>query len=121
MTIQEVVAELGEPENRQGHILNYLRFGFSVIPSKDNIVRVVMCGDAEAADSPLVEAFKGHLKEGIGMKSSRADVIKAFGQPTTIKPWQPGQEQLEYKSLGLTFTLENEKVFHIIVDFRKLK
>ena len=119
MTIQKVVAELGEPDNRQGRILNYLRFGFSVIPSKDDIVRVVMCGDSEVADSPLVTSFQGRTKEGIGMKSSRADVIKAFGQPTTVKPWQPGQEQLAYKSVGLTFTLEKDKVFHIIVDFRK--
>ena len=119
MTIQKVVAELGEPDNRQGHILNYLRFGFSVIPSKDDIVRVVMCGDSEAADSPLVTAFQGRTKEGVGMKSSRADVIKAFGQPTTIKPWQPGQEQLVYRPAGLTFTLEKDQVFHIIVDFRK--
>ena len=119
MTIQKVVAELGEPDNRQGRILNYLRFGFSVIPNKDDIVRVVMCGDSEVADSPLVTSFQGCTKEGIGMKSSRADVIKAFGQPTTVKPWQPGQEQLAYKSVGLTFTLEKDKVFHIIVDFRK--
>jgi len=53
------------------------------------------------------------------MESSRGDVMKAFGQPTTAKPWNPGQEQLEYKPLGLTFTLEAGKVINIIVDFRR--
>jgi hypothetical protein len=68
-----------------------------------------------------VKTFKGHTKEGIGMESSRADVVRAFGQPTTAKPWNQGQEQLEYKDLGLTFTLESGKVMNILVDFRMAK
>ncbi len=116
MTIPEVVAALGEPDSRQGLILNYQRLGFSVVPSRDNIVRVVMCGDAGLLDSPLVKAFKGRTKEGIGMGSTRAEVLKAFGQPTAVKPWGAGQEQLSYQALGLKFTVEAGKVFHIAVQ-----
>jgi len=51
------------------------------------------------------------------------EVIKAFGQPTTAKPWNSsekftGHEQLEYKPPGLRFILEDKKVINIMVDFR---
>jgi hypothetical protein len=58
-------------------------------------------------------------KEGIGIDSSRDDLIKAFGQPTSAKPWATDQEQLEYKPIGLTFVLQKGKIFHIIVNLRK--
>jgi hypothetical protein len=91
----------------------------SVGQSKTGVL-VIFCGDS-MLKSPGVKKFKGRTKEGIGMESSRADVINAFGQPTTVKPWEPGQEQLEYKTLGLTFTLEAGKVMNILVDFRPAK
>lgn len=116
MSIPEVIASLGEPDSRQGLILNYQRHGFSVVPSRDNVVRVVMCGDAGISDSPLVKAFKARTKEGIGMGSTRAEVLKAFGAPTSTKPWGAGQEQLTYQALGLKFTIEAGKVFHIVVQ-----
>jgi RNA polymerase sigma factor (sigma-70 family) len=114
MTEDDVITALGEPERKQGEVLIYdKRFGFSVVCSRQKIVGAVFCGGGVA--------FKGHTKEGIGIDSSRADLIKALGQPPSAKPWTVGQEQLEYKPLGLTFTLQNGKVYHIIVDLRKLQ
>jgi hypothetical protein len=55
------------------------------------------------------------------MKSTRAELIKAYGQPTTAQQWTVGQEQLEFKPLGLTFLLENGRVFHIDVNLRRPK
>ena len=69
---------------------------------------------------PGVKKFKGRTKEGIGMESSREDVIKALGQPTTTRR-DAGQELLAYKTLGLSFSLEAGKVKHITVDFRNAK
>ncbi|HEX4265195.1 MAG TPA: sigma-70 family RNA polymerase sigma factor [Verrucomicrobiae bacterium] len=120
MTTNEVEAVLGKPEKWQGKIMVYdQRLGMSVAANKRGVT-AVFCGDS-LLKYPGVKAFKGHTKEGIGMESSREDVIKAFGQPTTAKPWDAGvvmQEQLEYKDLGLTFTLESHKVINILVDFR---
>jgi len=55
------------------------------------------------------------------MQSSRAEIIKAFGQPTSAKPGDADlyQEELLYQPLGLTFYLQSGKVFNILVDFRK--
>jgi RNA polymerase sigma factor (sigma-70 family) len=111
MTEDEVIAAIGQPERKQGEVLIYdKQFGLSVICSRKKIVGDVFCGGGPD--------FKGHTKEGIGINSSRNELIKAFGQPTSVKPWDPGQEQLEYKELGLTFILQKEKVFHITVNLR---
>ena len=67
---------------------------------------------------PGVKKFNGRTKEGIGMLSTRESVIKAFGPPTSAQPWGKNQEQLKYKALGLEITLEEGKVFNILVDFR---
>jgi len=121
MPTNEVEALLGKPERWQGHIMVYdKKLGMSVSGNKKAGVMVVFCGDS-MLNYPGVKTFKGHTKEGIGMESSREDVIKAYGQPTTAKSWEPGQEQLEYKDLGLTFTLESAKVINILVDFRTPK
>jgi RNA polymerase sigma factor (sigma-70 family) len=119
MTEDDVIAALGQPESKQGEVLIYDKhLGFSVVCSRKKIVGAIFCGDSMPT-YPGVKMFKGRTKEGIGMESSRDDLVKAFGQPTSAKPWAVRQEQLEYKPLGLTFTLESGKVFHIIVDFRK--
>jgi len=112
MNEDEVVAALGQPEMMQGSSMIYdKRFGFSVVCNRQKIVGAVFCGGGVD--------FKGHTKEGIGIDSSRDDLIKAFGQPTSAQPLAADQEQLEYKPLGLTFTLQKGKVFHIIVNLRK--
>ncbi len=121
MKPEQIAAALGEPDKKSGKnngIWEYTRFGFSVFTTPVG-VPVIMCGDASGSNDPLIQAFKLHTKEGIGMGSTRTDIVTAFGQPTTDKPFNPGQEQLVYKELGLTFTLEAAKVIHLIVDFRK--
>ena len=122
MTTNEVVAILGQPEKMQGKLMVYDKtFGLAVAPAGKMGVAAVFCGDS-SGDGPGVKAFKCRTKEGIGMESTRAEIIKAFGQPTSAKTWNEElhQEELVYKPLGLTFTLQNGKVFNILVDFRKL-
>lgn len=120
MTTNEVESVLGKPEKWQGAMMVYDRsLGMSVAQTKRGAM-VVFCGDS-SLKYPGVKAFKGRTKEGIGMLSTRAEVIKALGQPPTSQASYAGdviQEQLEYKTLGLTFTLESGKVIHILVDFR---
>jgi len=60
-------------------------------------------------------------KEGIGIGSSRADVIKAYGEPTNAKPIQPNFEVLRYELLGLRFQLQDGKVDLIGVVFKTTK
>lgn len=115
MTLQQVVAELGQPGSRTSNALEYPKLGLAVMPGPDDVVQVVMCGDVTGINGPFVAAFKGHTKEGIGMNSTRADVLKAFGEPTQDEKMKLGLESLQYSALGLTLTLDGGKVHHMIV------
>ena len=123
MTAEQVEAALGKPDRKSGKnggIWEYTRFGFAVFTTPVG-VPVVMCGDSSGADSALAKAFKARTKENIGMGSTRAEVLKAFGEPTTTEQLPPKSEVLEFKAIGLRFSLLDGKVHHIIVDFRNTK
>ncbi len=120
MTKQQVVAELGPPGRQTANALEYPALGLAVMPGPDGVVQVVMCGDVTGLNGPFVKAFTGRTKEGIGMASTRDEVVKAFGEPGSAEKLRFGLESLSYPSLGLTFTLDGGKVHHMIVRFSTL-
>jgi len=121
MTMDQVAAAIGQPDDKTGHVFNYQHLGFSVVPNKAGLVRVVMCGDAYGLERSLAEKFKGRTKEGIRIRSTRDEVLAAFGKPTQVdKSSNPGHDVLVYDPLGLLLTLDGDKVCHIQVHFRKV-
>jgi hypothetical protein len=117
MTTSEVIAALGEPQRKTGNALEYTKLGFAVIPGRDGHVQAVMCGDVTGINGPLVKTFTGRTAEGIGMNSTRDELVKAYGPPDDSQRFAGGTESLHYISRGMTFTLEGGKVHHIIVRF----
>lgn len=115
MGIPEVVAQLGEPQRRTANALEYTKMGFAVMPATDGTIRVVMCGDVTGLNGPLVKAFTGRTREGIGLTSTRDDLLKAYGPPNSDEKLIGGAESMRYDLLGMTFTLEGGKVYHMIV------
>ena len=117
MTIPQIIAMLGEPDKRMGGFLHYVRSGFSVISDpRGESLRSVFCGDAMGRNGPMVKAFKGHTEAGIGMGSSRAEIIRAYGLPSEVSP-SASNEALRYETLGMSFTLVRDQVVFIVVDF----
>jgi hypothetical protein len=115
MNLKEVVAALGEPQRRTANALEYTGQGFAVVPDRSGIVQFVMCGDVMGIKGPLVKAFTGRTKEGIGMNSTRDELVAALGQAAAVERLPGGQESLRYDALGLKFTLQSGKVHHIVV------
>ncbi len=118
MTAQQAVAELGEPQRRTANALEYPRLGLALMPGPDGVVQVVMCGDVTGISGPFVAAFAGRTKEGIGMNSTRQEIISAYGEPTESQMMRGGLESLKYEPMGITFTLEGGRVHHMIVRLR---
>ena len=117
MTTPQVIAILGEPDKRTGNFLHYVRYGFSVIshPGKETI-RAVFCGNNWGQENALTRAFKGRTSAGIGMGSTRSEVIAALGEPSEIRPGN-NNETLVYQQLDMTFTLARGKVVYLVVNF----
>jgi len=122
MSMDEVIAQLGKPDGKPGdRLLEYRRLGFAVGFGRDGAVNVVMCGNSTGVNDSLAKAFTGRTKEGLGLGSSRADVVKAYGEPSGVEKGPAARESLKYSPLGLTFLLLEGKVYHMTVDFRAAK
>ena len=121
MKIDQVRADLGEPDRTTPNALEYTRLGFAVMPGPDGTVAVVMCGDVTGYNGPLVKRFTGRTKEGIGLGSTRDELIKAYGQPSNDEKFPGARESMKYDSLGITFSLEAAKVHHMIVRLGQTK
>jgi RNA polymerase sigma factor (sigma-70 family) len=120
MTAEQVITELGPPDITTGtrHVLHYVRQGFSVVCDRETgQVGAVFCGDALGLSGSMTKAFKGSTAQGIGMGSSHADVVTAYGPPTDATQTEKNLESLKYVPLGLNFLLRNDKVVYIDVDF----
>jgi hypothetical protein len=117
MTIKQIIAELGQPERTKDSILQYLTLGLYIIPAKvpdkGDVVHIV----------GVASPFAGHTKEGICLGSGRAEVIQAYGEPTTTKLLKPesakaGREVLRYERLGLNFELQDGMVVSMGMVFQ---
>ncbi len=115
MTIQQVIGQLGEPARRTANALEYPPLGLAVMPGPDGSIAVVMCGDVTGLNGPFVAAFAGRTKEGIGMRATREQVVKAYGEPEKDEKFRLGLESMTYPALGITFTLQDGQVHHMIV------
>ena len=124
MTTQQVIAELGQPDPTNylfdtnyygGPALEYSHLGLIVAPGKGGVVNRVT----------ITHPYAGHIKDGIGIGLSRADVIQAMGAPTFEKLGTQGYEFLRYTHLEsgghLVFQLHDGKVDVISVFFPDTK
>jgi len=118
MTMQEVVSELGPPQETNGPALEYWNLGFSVI-GREGKVHIVLCVNPSGQKGPFKKAFSGRTAQGIGIGSSRADVVRAYGKPssTEIIKDEPEYEVLRYDSPPLYFRLRDGNVDTIGVIF----
>jgi hypothetical protein len=108
MTIQQIIAELGQPTRTTASALEFSNLGLFITPYKGEVV--------------LFPPFAGRTEQGIGMGSSRADVIQAYGEPTVVNPTtDPAFDILSYESRGLKFQVHEGKVDWIQVISQRAK
>lgn len=117
MTVDQMIAEIGEPARRTAESLHYPALGLAVRPA-EGTVQVVMCGDVMGLQGPYSKAFNGHTKQGIGLQSTREEVIAAFGKPTETEGFPGKIEVLKYAPQGLRLALEHGRVYHMIIWLR---
>ena len=119
MRPEDVTAKMGMADKTVGKVSFYYALGFSLSYASDGTVRKVYCGKIPGVDEPLAKPFEGRTKEGIGIGSTRAEIIKVFGKPLVGKTANPTEERLAYSTTGLLFILLDDKVCQITVDLHK--
>jgi hypothetical protein len=114
-TMRQVVAEFGQPEldmTNSGVIsmARYQKLGLGFL-APYGVVRSV------SVLAPCTQ----RTREGIGIGSSRAAVIKAYGEPTSAKATATNCEVLAYQRLGFVCELQDGKVDSMTIVFRTVK
>lgn len=114
MTVEQMKQILGEPQQSRGVLQEYLDSGFAILAMND-AVTIIACGDRRRADSPRIRNCKSRTKKGIGMGSSKEDIIKAYGEPSSTQqlPRPSGAVSLKYDQLNSEFLLMGDKVIQM--------
>lgn len=109
MKQQDVIAVLGEPSRKHDGVFEYHELGMALLPGKGGFFETVIFSGGSGPFQP----FAGHTKEGIGIGSNRAEVIKAYGEPTTNEPARGVSEHstLVYKTRGINFHIREDRVY----------
>ena len=116
MTAEKMEEILGPAESRTGCAYYYFDSGFAVITASDGTVDLVLCGCLDNADSPLVKNCGYRTSRDVGMGCSRAKVMAAYGEPTSVREHGDGTgaTTLEYDQMFCRFTVIDDKVVHMV-------
>ena len=111
MNRDELSQQLGSAKqtigpDRNGRLALGYPGGFSVVCDSNSVVVSVQAG----------QNFKGKTREGIGIGSSKADVVRAFGVPDKTEPNTDTSASICYHERGLRLKIStNGNVEHITV------
>jgi hypothetical protein len=118
MTKEQVETAMGKPEKINSKWWFYMDRGMVVAFGDNGVLFNIKC----------FGPFAGVTKEGIGIGSTRAELLAAYGNPSQEKQFQgsgsgaviPGSakgtfDNLWFASLRISFDLQNDKVTSFIV------
>lgn len=115
MSEEEVIELIGPAERGSEAALEYPSCGFAVLFDGERRVGALVAGDATGAGPELAEAFTVETSEGLGIGSSREEIVAAFGEPTETRGEGPEGQFLVYTSRGVTWLLREGRVAHLTI------
>jgi hypothetical protein len=116
LTKKDVEEVLGKPYRVTGQAHEYQHLGFAVIFDKQDKVGAILGGAWCEISDILLDVFKGVTAKGIKLRSTKQQVISAYGKPSKtniIGANNMDFEVLKYDSLRTDFALRKGKIVHI--------
>jgi hypothetical protein len=113
MSREEMIKILGEPQGTSNapNINDYTKLGLTVV-LRENVVWGIFCGDKSKPDSDLIKNCRCKTTKGIGMGSTKQQIVAAYGEPTRIVP-DNGLTMMLYKNIAMNFSLRDDKVVYM--------
>jgi hypothetical protein len=105
----KVTEVLGKPDFMAGDGL-YQYTGLVVV-ARDGKVYSFQCGDGNGPGTRHAEQCPCRTTEGIGVGSSKQDIVAVYGEPTRRTTTQRGDTRIGYRSKGMGFMLRDDKVY----------
>lgn len=113
-TQAEVEALVGPPERRQGDAWEYPACGFAVVFDREGRAQRIFGGDGTGGGPELAERFTVRTEGGVGIGSSRQEVVSAFGEPAEARA-EADHEWLSYPGEGIQWLLRDGVVRHVTI------
>jgi hypothetical protein len=108
----EVEDRIGPPERRTGNAWEYPACGYALVFDAGGQLAVLLGGG-----HPLLnERFRSRSDEGLGIGSTREEIVRALGTPTRTS--SEGQV-LHYDGAGIEWTLTDGQVTHLTIRRRQ--
>ena len=126
MSQAELRAAIGLPERTNFGPWEFLGGGFAIVFSSDRRAAAIVGGDTgapgdfggvgepEPRHRGLVETFVARTRDGLGMGSTRAEIVQALGEPDADTTFKGGGEVLSYR-IGIDLALAGGTVVHLTV------
>jgi len=122
MSPEQVIEQLGQPDQvLNKHCLDYSStLGLSLLVHPQRGLLLVDCWSRSEKSSEGILCgadFMGKTSSGVGINSTRNDVIRQFGnefKESLAKP--PATFAMQYPKLNMIIELRNKKVTHISLD-----
>ena len=100
MTAKEVQSILGKPNDIDENFLAYCKLGLSIYIFKGFVHGITCIG---VSGNPDVKPCTARTSKGIGIGSTREQIIEAYGEPTSDE-----RNILKYESIGATFMVSED-------------
>lgn len=115
MSLMELESQVGPAEETgMGAAWEYLSSGYAVlIDTETHVVTAILAGGGNE-EVRLDKRFHARTAEGIGMGSTRPQLLEAFGEPSRER-LQDESLSLEYHHLGIWLTLNHGEVTWLAV------
>lgn len=108
MSRAEVEEWIGPAERTMGDGWEYLTCGFAVVFGSDGKIGALLAG----GHPELNDLFTLRSEEGLGIGSTRQEVVGVFGEPSEIR--SDGQ-MLHYYPEGIVWTVTDGRVSHLTI------
>jgi hypothetical protein len=116
MTVPELKKAVGEPYRITGRAYEYQLLGLAVLLDRNDRVTMILVGAWCEHSDALLDVFKGTTREGVKLRSARAEIERAYGKPdsaATVDTAGKAFEVLKYEALRTQFALRRGRLVHI--------
>jgi predicted esterase len=115
MNKNKIINEFGQPQRINDNKLFYLSHGLQLsLSPKDESLMAIACGATNETDKDMIRLCDCKTSKGIGMGSSREDVVKAYGKSSSEVPVQENVTMMFYDNIKAQFVVTDNKVTYMI-------
>ena len=115
MNKSNIISEFGQPQRVTDNKLFYLSHGLQLsLSPKDDSLIAIACGTTNEADNDMIQLCDCKTSKGIGMGSSKEDIITAYGNSSSEVAVQENVTMMFYDNIKAQFVVTDNKVTYMV-------